>query len=97
MLPICTLPRFFDETDIIVPIDITNITSPYFTGSQMCSNFAPFLNCLLTPFAMKSVDPYNYVSSIVPNGKKLFNVAFTLPVIDSALNLSPTTNIFRFE
>lgn len=46
---------------------------------------------------MKEVDPYHYVNTILVDNRKLFNSAYTLPIIDVSMNLSSETNIFRFE
>ena len=32
---------------------------------------------------MKDVDPYHYVSTIIGDNRKLFNTAFTLPIINT--------------
>lgn len=46
---------------------------------------------------MKDADPYSYIASITPDNRKLFNTAYTLPIIDQHLNLMQSTNIFLFE
>jgi hypothetical protein len=95
-LPIFSLPKFYEEVDIVVPIDLSNISHHYFKNANIASSFAPYFNSFYTPFTLKDVDPYSYIASILTENRKFFNTVFTLPIIDTNMELNKTTNIFRF-
>lgn len=42
------------------------------------------------------MNPHHYLQNIVVANKKIFNTAYCLPLIDSALDLHPQTNLFEY-
>ncbi len=82
-LPIPSLSKIYDEVDIFLPISLNCHKYKHFKNSTCSQDLAPFFSTLLTPFAMKDVDPYHYISTIISDNRKLFNCSFTLPIIDT--------------
>lgn len=96
-LPIVSLAKMYEEADILLPISTIAPKFPYFKDSTLSKTLAPLFSSLLTPFCMKDIDPYFYMSTIISDNRRLFNAAYTLPLIDTDLNLHRATNIFRLE
>ena len=81
-IPVFSTSKLYDEVDILLPIDLSIENFRYFGSGSIYNMLAPYFCSLYTPFYMKDVDPSTYISTIVTDNRKLFNSAYTLPIIN---------------
>lgn len=77
----------YDEVDVFVPISGSAAKYEFFQGASLTQELAPYFCSLYAPFLMKDVNPATYIDTIVTDNRRIFNSAYTLPIIDKDLSL----------